>query len=143
MSIFDRLRKQTPAATDAAADTTTDAPAAKKAAAKGTKTAKAATSTTPVVAMNSHARVLVRPLVTEKATLTGTYIFMVARSANKSEIAKAVEAQYGVKPKKVRVMNMYGKQIRWNNRLGKRSDWKKAVVSLPAGKTINVYEALS
>lgn len=140
MSIFDRLRKQDTADTTAVADTTADAPVAKKATAKTSKTKAAATT---VVAMNSHARVLVRPLVTEKATLTGTYIFMVARTANKSEIAKAVEAQYGVKPKKVRVMNMYGKQIRWNNRLGKRSDWKKAVVSLSAGKTINVYEALS
>jgi large subunit ribosomal protein L23 len=143
MSIFDRLRKTTPTATaasDASAVVDDKKVAAKKSAAKGKK---ATVATTTVVPMASHARVLIRPLVTEKATLTGTYVFMVARSANKSEIAKAVEAQYGVKPKAVRVMNMYGKQIRWNNKIGKRSDWKKAVVSLPAGKTINVYEALS
>lgn len=130
MSIFDRLKKQPTADT-----------AATPAKSKATKATKS--DVTTAAAVKTTKRVLVRPLVTEKATLTNTYAFLVARDANKPEIAKAVETQYGVKPKHVRVMNMYGKQVRWNNRAGKRADWKKAIVTLPQGKTINVYEALS
>lgn len=85
-------------------------------------------------------RVLLRPVITEKATLSGTYIFEVHPSTNKSEVKKAIHEVYGVTPAHVRVINVSGKQVRWNSRSGKRSDWKKAIVRLPKGQTINVYE---
>lgn len=83
--------------------------------------------------------VLLRPIVTEKSTLDGTYTFAVAADANKSEIMKAIEKSYGVKPVSVRVMVMAGKKMRWSGVEGKRKDWKKAIIRLPEGKTINVF----
>ncbi len=93
---------------------------------------------------NAH-KVLVNPLVTEKATVEGTmgkYIFKVAIDSNKIEIAKAIEDVYGVKPSSVNIIKMEGKRVRYGRITGKRSDWKKAIVTLPKGKTINVYEGV-
>lgn len=85
-------------------------------------------------------QVLIRPLVTEKATLTETYIFEIQPTANKTEVAKAIEQIYGIKPVNVRIINMLGKVVRWQYRAGQRKSWKKAIVRLPKGKTIDVYE---
>lgn len=105
------------------------------------KSQKPAAPSTPVVGGSSAYAVLIEPLVTEKATMTGTYYFRVSRSANKSEIAKAIEAVYKVKPLSVRVMNMAGKKVRSGQKQpGQRSDWKKAIIRLKAGETMNVYE---
>lgn len=130
MSILDRLRKKgTPAAAPKATAVVADDAAAKK-------------STTPVapVVAPTIQRVLVRPLVTEKATVTGTYCFEVALSANKSEVYKAVQKMYGVTPLSVRIMNVKGKTVRWQQTNGQRKAWKKAIVRLKAGETINVYQ---
>lgn len=131
MSILDRLRKKgTPAAVSKATAVVADDAAAKK-------------STTPVasaVVAPTIQRVLVRPLVTEKATVTGTYCFEVALTANKSEVYKAVQKMYGVTPLSVRIMNVKGKTVRWQQTNGQRKAWKKAIVRLKAGETINVYQ---
>lgn len=129
MSFLDRLRKK---------DTTTaDAPKEQKAASESP-----AKQTAPTVtpAHSTVEQLLIRPVITEKATLSGTYIFEVARSANKSEVAKAIKSMYGVTPKHVRIMNVGGKKVRWGRMDGERKSWKKAVVRLNAGETINVYE---
>lgn len=138
MSIFDRLKRTT--TDDATTAKSSDAKPAKAAAKKAAPAKAAKQATTATAPMTQAVSVLIRPLVTEKAALTGTYVFAVQRTANKTEIAKAVEAQYGVKPLHVRTMNFFGKTIRWNNQEGRRQDWKKAVVRLPKGQTINVYE---
>lgn len=72
----------------------------------------------------------------------GHYTFVVSANANKMEIAAAVEALYGVRPSKVRTVNTQGKNTAFGGRLGRRSDWKKAIVVLPAGKTINIHEGV-
>ncbi len=90
-------------------------------------------------------RVLIRPLITEKASILGAenkYFFEVARDANKIEVAKAIEEVYGIKPVKVNIVNMRGKKVRFGRILGKRKDWKKAIVTLPEGKTIKIYEGV-
>jgi large subunit ribosomal protein L23 len=90
-------------------------------------------------------RVLVRPLITEKAANLGVinkYVFAVATDTNKIEVAKAVEATYGIKPTGVTIINMAGKRVRSGRIKGQRQDWKKAIVTLPAGKTINLYEGV-
>ncbi len=84
--------------------------------------------------------VLIRPVVTEKATTTGTYLFEVQPNANKQEVAKAIQQIYGVTPKSVRVMNVRGKVVRWQQSYGKRKNWKKAIVQLKKGETMNVYQ---
>lgn len=90
-------------------------------------------------------RILIKPLITEKASVGGAlnkYFFAVATTTNKIEIAKAVNEVYGVKPVNVNIINVSGKKVRYGRRLGQRKDWKKAVITLPAGKTINIYEGV-
>lgn len=91
------------------------------------------------------ANVLIKPAVTEKAgTLNelNQYVFVVDRGANKITIAKAVEAFYGVKPVSINIINMSGKKVTRGRIKGQRSSWKKAIVTLPAGKTIAIYEGV-
>lgn len=90
-------------------------------------------------------RILVKPLVTEKASRLGVenkYVFAVALDANKIEIAKAINEVYGIKPVAVNIINLTGKNVRYGRMKGKRKDWKKAIVELPKGKTIKVYEGV-
>ncbi|MFH1426196.1 MAG: 50S ribosomal protein L23 [Candidatus Kerfeldbacteria bacterium] len=102
-------------------------------------TRKKAESAGPKLAVPSS-KVLMRPLITEKATMTGTYVFEVAPETNKAEVRKEVKRVYGVEPMHVRMMNVGGKVVRMNNREGQRKSWKKAIVRLPKGEAINVYE---
>lgn len=88
--------------------------------------------------------ILIRPLITEKTTAlmdTGKYVFMVAPTANKVEIAKAVAEIFKVKVESVNTVNVMGKVKRMGRNLGKRSDYKKAIVKLAAGETIEFFEA--
>jgi large subunit ribosomal protein L23 len=90
-------------------------------------------------------RILIKPLVTEKAThqkVENKYVFMVATTANKVEIASSIEEVYGIKPIKINIINMDGKVVRRGHITGRRKDWKKAIVTLPKGKTIEVYEGV-
>lgn len=90
-------------------------------------------------------KVLVKPLITEKATNLGAenkYVFEVSTQANKIEIAKAVNEVYGIKPVSVNIVKVKGKKTRNGRTLGSRKDWKKAIIKLPEGKTIKVYEGV-
>ncbi len=89
--------------------------------------------------------VLVKPLVSEKSMQkesAGVYVFVVRNDANKLEVKQAVAAEYGVMPATVRMIRVQGKDVRFGNRYGRRSDWKKAVVTLPKGKTIAIHEGV-
>ena len=80
-------------------------------------------------------------LRTEKGTrmlLQNKYLFYVADKSNKIEIKSAVEDIYKVKVTSVNVMNMRGKLRRVRYKLGKTPDWKKAVVTLKQGDTIDI-----
>ena len=94
----------------------------------------------------SALQIVVRPLVTEKAathqTLHRAYTFIVAKGANKIEIAKAVKEIYGVEPRSVRVSNIEGKMLRFGKGSGRRSDYKKAVVTLKKGDSITIHEGV-
>jgi large subunit ribosomal protein L23 len=90
-------------------------------------------------------KILVKPLVTEKATnlvAENKYAFIVAKKANKIEIAKAVKAVYGVTPIKVNVINMQGKRVTRGRIKGQRSDFRKAFVTLKKGEHIKLYEGV-
>jgi len=90
-------------------------------------------------------RHLIKPIVTEKVSFLGMnnqYVFSVAPKANKSEIKKAIELLYGVKPEKVNIVNMKGKNTRYGRTFGKRKDWKKAIITLKQGDRIEVYEGV-
>jgi large subunit ribosomal protein L23 len=85
-----------------------------------------------------------RPIVTEKSSLMkeegNQYVFEVATSANKIEIAKAVESLFKVKVMSVRVINMEGKKRRLGRSSGKRPDWRKAIVKLNPKDKISFFE---
>lgn len=89
--------------------------------------------------------VIVRPLVTEKSAVLGaasTYVFVVTKQANRIAVRSAIKEMYGITPTRVNIQNVPGKWVRFGRSQGKRSDWKKALVTLPKGKTINVYEGV-
>ena len=81
--------------------------------------------------------------LTEKGTRLAEsdnqYIFKVARDANKVDVKQAVERLFGVHVEKVNTFNRQGKKKRSGGaRLGRRSAWKRAIVTLKAGETIDL-----
>ena len=89
--------------------------------------------------------ILVRPLITEKTTMLmqeGKYAFVVAKTANKIEIAKAVETVFNVKVLAVNTVNVMGKTKRMGKHEGKRPDFKKAIVKLAPGQSIAFFEGV-
>lgn len=89
--------------------------------------------------------VLVRPLLTEKITglreRANRVAFVVKPEANRIEIRQAVEIALKVKVKSVNVINVLGKKKRQGRFVGKRSDWKKAIVTLREGEKVDLYES--
>ncbi len=88
-----------------------------------------------------HFDVVVKPIITEKSTLVAEhnqFVFEVARNATKLEIKAAVEALFDVKVKGVNTLVTKGKTKRWKGKPYRRSDVKKAVVTLAEGQSIDV-----
>lgn len=91
------------------------------------------------------ARLIVRPIVSEKSAYLasgGTYVFEVVTSANRVEVGQAVFQIYGVRPVKVNILIQRGDQTRSGRRLGTQKRRKRALVTLPKGKKIDVYEGV-
>ncbi len=84
------------------------------------------------------------PVITEKGTLVNELgnqvVFRVDPRANKVEIRQAVERLFKVKVEKVRTSRLLGKTRRVGKSLGRRSDWKKAYVTLAEGARIDFFE---
>ena len=92
-----------------------------------------------------HYDVIVKPIITEKATMAseaGAVVFQVAKTATKPQIKEAVEAVFGVKVKAVNTTITKGKTKRFRGKPGVRSDVKKAYVTLEEGNTIDVSTGL-
>lgn len=92
----------------------------------------------------NHFNTLCRPVVTEKS-YAGTgdanqYTFRVARDATKQQVKEAVEAVFEVNVEKVQVINVPGKPKRRGQHMGTRSGYRKAVVRLAEGQTLEVAE---
>ena len=93
------------------------------------------------------ARSVVRKvLITEKSTVLrethNQYFFEVARDANKIEIKRAIETIFSVKVDDVRTMQLRGKVKRQGRWVGKRNDWKKAIVTLKPDQKIELFEQI-
>ena len=90
--------------------------------------------------------VIVKPIITEKGTRIkdeqNKIVLKVAQEANKMDIKKAVETIFKVKVKDVATMIFKGKKKRIGLRSGERSDWKKAVVTLKEGQTVEYLEGV-
>jgi len=97
--------------------------------------------------MSNDPRSIIRKvLITEKGTvmreLQNQYSFEVARDANKIEIKRAVEAVFNVKVDSVQTMQLKGKVKRQGRWVGRRNDWKKAIVTLKADQKIELFEQI-
>ena len=90
--------------------------------------------------------IIIKPVITEQSmeeTADKKYVFQVAIDANKIEIKKAVEEIFGVKVEKVNTIRMDGKEKRMGVHVGRRANWKKAMVKLTAdSKTIEFFEGM-
>lgn len=92
-----------------------------------------------------HYDTILSPLITEKATLLSEQnkvVFRVAMDATKDDIAAAVEELFKVKVTKVNTLIQKGKTKRFRGRPGRRSDLKKAIVTLQAGQSIDITTGL-
>ena len=93
--------------------------------------------------MKANREILIRPIVTEKITnlqeSENKVAFQVDPHANKIEIRKEVEMRFNVKVKKVATMRMRGKLKRMGRFEGRQANWKKAVVTLQEGFSIDFF----
>ena len=94
--------------------------------------------------MRTLYEVIRRPIISEKSTalaeVAGRYAFEVALKANKQEIKDAVQRLFNVKVRDVRTMVMHGKVKRVGRFETKRSNWKKALVTLVEGQKIDFFQ---
>src|SRR3989338_114883 len=133
------------------ADATANTPAKKTATQKRegkTTLRKAVAKPSPVKTAKKAGRqayrVLRRPLITEKSAVLaseGVYVFEVYSSCGKVEVKHAIKELYGVMPRRVNMLAMDGKHVRFGRRSGVRRDYKKAFVYLKSGETIDVFDA--
>jgi large subunit ribosomal protein L23 len=95
--------------------------------------------------MRDPRQIVLRPLVTEKATTLkdehNQVSFQVATDANKVEIRHAVETIFKVKVTGVRTQVVFGKEKRMGRYVGRRPSWKKAIVTLGQGSKIELFES--
>ncbi len=88
--------------------------------------------------------IIERPIRTERSTILkdkqNAYVFRVNKSATKPEVKKAVEGLFHVTVEDVRTMVFPGKIRRVTRSVGRKSDWKKAVVRVKAGQSIKIGE---
>jgi large subunit ribosomal protein L23 len=91
-------------------------------------------------------QIIKKPLITEKGTRQkesyNQICLKVDRRANKVEIRQAVEQLFKTKVLGVKTMNIMGKKRRVGRNTGAKSDWKKAIVKLAPGKTIEFFEGV-
>lgn len=94
--------------------------------------------------MPTRHETVVRPLITEKTSAAfqdrGEYTFEVHPNATKPQIRQAIEELFGVKVTDVWTANQRGKEKRMGRTVGRRPNWKKAIVKLREGDSIEIFE---
>lgn len=94
--------------------------------------------------MNNPYEILKRPVITERATqlnerFANKVTFEVMENSNKHQIRDAVERLYGVTVQRIQTLIVPGKLKRRGTKVGKRPNWKKAIVTLKEGETIDFF----
>lgn len=115
-------------------------PAEKKEDAPVEKKASAVSAESRQATGNSY-RVLLGAVVTEKSARLeqgSQYVFMIAPTATKKLVSEAVQKVYGVKPVAVNIVNLPGKWVRYGRSTGKQPPRRKAVITVPMGKKIDL-----
>lgn len=116
---------------------------AKKAPAKAKAAKKEKKVASPISKMAT--RILIAPLASEKSARLsdrGVVVFKVARDANKNNVREAFREMYKVTPVRVNIIRMRGKAMRFGRTRGRTQDYKKALVTLPEGTRINIFEGV-
>ncbi len=94
--------------------------------------------------MKTANEIIYQAIISEKGTVLrddhNRYVFKVHVQANKIEIKKAIETAFAVKVLDVKTINIKGKSKRLGRYEGRRSDWKKALVKLKKGDSIDIFE---
>ncbi|MDX9703331.1 MAG: 50S ribosomal protein L23 [Candidatus Auribacterota bacterium] len=91
--------------------------------------------------MKELTQILIEPVISERTTYLNEinkYVFVVQKNANKIEVKHAVEKLFNVKVDKVNIVNVQGKRKRRRFKIGKRPDWKKAIITLQEGQKIEL-----
>jgi len=87
--------------------------------------------------------IIIRPVISEKTTEAmeqNKYVFEVMMKANKLMVRTAVKELFGVKPEKVNIIRVRGKEKRLRYKTGRRPAWKKAIITLKPGEKIDIFE---
>lgn len=95
------------------------------------------------VGTGQYAHVLISPHISERAQalqVFNKYVFQVKLDATKHDIARAIFDLYGVKPVSVKILRVRGKGVQFGRTFGTTAPWKKAIITLPREKTIDVYK---
>ncbi len=93
--------------------------------------------------MKRPTSIIIAPIVTEKSNVmreNSKYIFRVAQAANKYDVVRAITELFQVHPIKCNIINHRGKPKRVRYQLGYTSHWKKAIITLPEGEKIQIFE---
>ncbi len=94
--------------------------------------------------MKSQFNLISKPYITEKVLLLkeegNKVVFQIRKDTNKIELKNAVESIFNVKVENINTLNVKGKKKRLGRHEGKRADWKKAIVTLKEGDTIEYFE---
>jgi len=94
--------------------------------------------------MKSQFNLITRPHITEKVMLLkeegNKVVFRIRRDTNKIELKKAIESMFNVTVEAINTLTVKGKKKRLGQHEGRRSDWKKAIVTLKEGDTIEYFE---
>ncbi len=113
---------------------------------KKPETAKKATAKKKQKMISKEAlSVILKPLVSEKSahlSEDNVLVLHVAPRANKVQIKQAFHELYKVMPESVNIINVRGKSVRFGRTRGKRSDYKKAMIRLPKGTSVDIFEGV-
>lgn len=150
MSIFKRDTKKTTDAADLAAEVKVEKSTATKTTAKKVTRKVVKKETETKIAPNKAvsaltARTLLAPLVTEKTAHladAGVYAFLVPVSASRVAVGQAFREMYKVTPVRVNIIRVHGKEHRFGGNISRQSDWKKALVFVPKGTRIDIFEKI-
>ncbi|MBI4090607.1 MAG: 50S ribosomal protein L23 [Candidatus Komeilibacteria bacterium] len=145
MSLFDRFKKEkkhaAPAHKQKEKEPATLTVRQEQEAARKVSVTKLKKFATGIVAQ----RILLKPIVSEKSAHLHTlrqYVFKVSPQANKISVKKAIYEAYHEEPASVRIIRVQGKRVVRGTVRGQRSSYKKAIVMMPKGVTLPIYEGV-
>lgn len=126
-------------------ETAVKKPVAKKKAAAKPAAKKTAAKKKDRMMSKEALRVIKKPLVSEKSAQLSednVLVLYVAPDANKVQIKQAFNELYNVMPESVNTVNVRGKVKTFGRRIGKRNDYKKALITLPKGTSVDIFEGV-